>query len=83
MPDAIEGEHLPTRVGYEDKLQAGRDPGEDDKLADEPFSDGLHRNSVVSKPTVASAGIIAQVKKQDVEVLDWRGDTWLCQRYAA
>lgn len=74
---------MPTRVGYEDKLQSGRDPGEDDKLADEPFSGGLCRNSLVVEPTVASAGLITQVKKQDVEVLEWRGDTWLCQRHAA
>ncbi len=30
MPDAIECEHLPTQVGYDDELQSGRDPDEDD-----------------------------------------------------
>ncbi len=35
VPDAIECEHLPTRVGYDDELQSGRDPNEDDEHADE------------------------------------------------
>ncbi len=29
MPDAIECEHLPTQVSYNDELQSGRDPDED------------------------------------------------------
>ena len=32
---AIEGEHLPTVVGYNTELQSGQDPEEDDKRADE------------------------------------------------
>jgi hypothetical protein len=35
MQLAIEGEHLPTEVGYDAKLQSGQDPGEDDELANE------------------------------------------------
>jgi hypothetical protein len=35
MPVAIEGEHLPTKVGYDAELQSGQDPGEDDEQADE------------------------------------------------
>ncbi len=35
VPDAIECEHLPTQVSYDDKLQSGRDPDEDDEQADE------------------------------------------------
>ncbi len=35
VPDTIECEHLPTQVGYDDELQSGRDPDEDDKHADE------------------------------------------------
>ncbi len=35
VPDAIECEHLPTQVGYDDELQSGRDPDEDDQHADE------------------------------------------------
>ena len=31
----IEGEHLPTEVGYDAELQSGQDPGEDDEDADE------------------------------------------------
>jgi hypothetical protein len=32
---AIEGDHLPTEVGYNAELQSDEDPGEDDKHADE------------------------------------------------
>ncbi len=35
VSDAIECEHLPTQVGYDDELQSGRDPDEDDEHADE------------------------------------------------
>ncbi len=41
VPDAIECEHLPTQVGYNDELQSGRDPNEDNKHADELPSDGF------------------------------------------
>ncbi len=34
-PDAIECEHFPTQFGYDDELQSGRDPDEDDEHADE------------------------------------------------
>ncbi len=34
VPDSIESEHLPTQVGYDDKLQSGRAPDEDDEHAD-------------------------------------------------
>ncbi len=34
VPDAIECEYLITQVGYDDELQSGRDPDEDDKHAD-------------------------------------------------
>ncbi len=40
-PDAIKCEHLPTQVGYDDKLQSGRDPDEDDEHADELPWDGF------------------------------------------
>ena len=32
---AIKGQHLPTEVCYNAKLQSGEDPGEDDEHADE------------------------------------------------
>jgi hypothetical protein len=35
VPVAIEGEHLPTEVGYNAELQSGQDPGEDDEHTDE------------------------------------------------
>ncbi len=41
MPDTIECEHLPTQVGYDDELQSGRDPDEDDEHADELPWDGF------------------------------------------
>ena len=31
---AIEGEHLPTEVGYDAKLQSDQNPGEDDEHTD-------------------------------------------------
>ena len=41
MPDAIKYGHLPTQVSYDDELQSGRDPDEDDKHADELSDRGL------------------------------------------
>ena len=35
VPVAIEGENLPTEVGYDAILQSGQDPGEDNEHADE------------------------------------------------
>ncbi len=35
VPDAINCEHFPTQVGYDDELQSGRDPDKDDEHADE------------------------------------------------
>ncbi len=35
VPDAIECEHLPTQVGFDDEPQSGRDPDEDDEHRDE------------------------------------------------
>jgi hypothetical protein len=35
MSMAIKGEHLPTEVGYDTKLQSGQDPGEENEHADE------------------------------------------------
>ncbi len=41
VPDAIECEHLPTQVSYDDELQSGRDLDEDDEHADELPWDGF------------------------------------------
>ena len=38
MPVAIEGEHLPTEVGYNVERESGQDPGENDEPADEQMS---------------------------------------------
>jgi hypothetical protein len=35
MPVTIEGEHLPTEVIYNAKLQSGQNPGEDEEHTDE------------------------------------------------
>jgi hypothetical protein len=35
VPVAIEGEHLPTEVGYNAELQSGQDPGEVNERTDE------------------------------------------------
>lgn len=44
----FEGEHLPAQIRYNNKLQSGQDPVEDDKHTDELHGDGplsLCRNS--------------------------------------
>ena len=41
VPVAIEGEHLPTVVGYDAELQSGHDRGEDDEQTDELPLDGF------------------------------------------
>ncbi len=82
VPDAIECEHLPTQVGYDDELQSGRDPDEDDEHADELRWDSLCGNSLVIQTDCCSScpsgwsQIILEVKMLDVEVLDWCGYTW-------
>ena len=35
VPVTTEGEHLPTEVSYDTKLQSGQDPGEDYENTDE------------------------------------------------
>jgi hypothetical protein len=37
VPVAIEGEHLPTEVGYDTELQSYQDPGEEDELPRDGF----------------------------------------------
>ncbi len=41
VPDAIEWEHLPTQVGYDDELQSGWDPDEHNEHADDLPWDGF------------------------------------------
>ncbi len=58
MPDAIESEHLPTQVGYDDGLQSGRDPDEDESMQmsfPEMVSDSLCRNSLVMQTDCCSS----------------------------
>ncbi len=48
VPDAVECEHLPIQVSYDDELQSGRDPDEDEQMSfPETVSDRLCRNSLV------------------------------------
>ena len=74
VPVAIEGERLPTEVGYDAKLQSGQDPGEDDDHADNCLRetyDSLCRNSlfVQTDNMICCPGgwsqMIPQVKKPD------------------
>ncbi len=85
MPDAIECEHLPTQVGYDDELQSGRDPDEDDEQQmsfPETVSDSLCRNSLVMQTDCCSSCLggwsqtMLEVKMLDVKVLGWCGYTW-------
>ncbi len=76
MPDAIECEHLHTQVGYDDELQSGRDPDEDDEHADflRRFRTVCAEMIWLCKPIVAAAGgglskTILEVMMLDVEVL--------------
>jgi hypothetical protein len=73
MPVAIEGEHFPTEVGYDAKLQSGQDPGEDDEHADELSV--VQTNNFISCPG-GWFQTNPQMKKPYVEVLGWRGYTW-------
>ncbi len=41
VSDAIECEHLPTQVGYDNELQSSRDPDEDDEHANELLLDSF------------------------------------------
>ena len=49
MPVVIEGEHFPTVIGYDAKLQSCQDPGEDDEQMSFPemVSNSLCINSLV------------------------------------
>ncbi len=85
VPEAIECEHLSTKVGYEDELQSGRDSDEDDELQmsfPEMVSDSLCRSSLVMQTDCCSScpggqpQTILEVKMLDVEVLGWCGYTW-------
>ncbi len=83
MPDTIKCEHLPTQVSYDEELQSGRDPGEDDELQmsfPETVSDSLCRNSLVMQTDCCSScpgdwsQMILEVKI--LEVLGWCGYMW-------
>ncbi len=85
MPDAIECEHLPTQVGYNDELQSGRDPDEDNEQQmsfSETVSDSLCRHPLVMQTDCCSScpggwsQTILELKMLDVEVLGWCGYTW-------
>ncbi len=55
VSDAIECEHLPTQVGYDDELQSGRDPDEVNEHADELPWDSLCRNYLVMQTDCCSS----------------------------
>ncbi len=81
----IECEHLPTQVSYDDKLQSGRDPDEDDEHADELPGDGFwqfvqkffgYANRLLQQLSSDWSQTILEVKMLDVEVLGWCSYTW-------
>ncbi len=85
MQDPIECEHLPTQVGYDDKLQSGRDPMRTTSMQmsfPETVSDSLCRNSLVMQTDCCSScpgrwsQTILEVKMLHVEVLGWWGYMW-------
>ncbi len=86
VPDAIECEHWPTQVGYDDELQSGRDPDEDDKHTDDLPWDGFwqfvqkffgYGNRLLQQLSGwLSQTIFGGGKILDVEVLGWCGYTW-------
>ncbi len=75
--------NLPTEVGYDDELQSGRDPDEDDEMSfPETVSDNLCLKSLVMQTDCCSScpgdwsQMILEVKILDVKVLGWCGYTW-------
>ncbi len=82
VPDAIECEHLPTQVGYDDELQSGWDPDEDDEhVCRWAF---LRRFLTVCaeiiwlcKPIVAAAAVrVAGLRRS------WRWRCWMWRSWA-
>ncbi len=85
VTDAIECEHLPTQVSYDDELLSGRDPDEDDEHADELPWDGFwqfvqkffgYAKRLLQQLSGWLSQTILEVKMLDVEVLGWSGYTW-------
>ncbi len=72
VPDTIEGEHLATQVSYDDELQLGQDPDEDDEYADELSWDVCAEIIWLCKPTVASAVQVAGLRQS----CRWRSRMW-------
>jgi hypothetical protein len=80
---AIEGEHLPTEVGYDAKCSQVKTPVR--KTSEQTsfwVSDSFCRNSSVvqTHSFISCPGgwsqTTLQVKKPDLEVMGWRGYTW-------
>ena len=83
MPVAIEGEHLPTEVGFDADLQSPPVRTTSRQMSfNETVSDSLCRNSSVVQTHSfincpdGRSQTIPQGKKLDVEVLGWHGYTW-------
>ncbi len=81
MPHAIECEHLPTQVGYDDELQSGRDPDEATSMQmcfPETISDSLCRNYLVMQTDCCSScpGGWSKTILEVKEVLGCCGYTW-------
>ncbi len=80
VPDAIECEHFPTQVGYDDELQSGRDPDEEDEHADElslrQFLTVCVEILWLCKPIVAAAVQVAGLRRS------WRWRCWMWRSWA-
>ncbi len=80
VPDAIKCENLPTRVGYDDELQSGQDPDENDEHADELPWDGfwqfVQELFWLCKPIVAPAVRVTVLRRS------WRWRCWMWRSWA-
>lgn len=84
VPDAVECEHLPNKVGNDDELQSGLDPDEDDKHADELPWDVFWRflakivcgQNCFSSCLDGWSQMVLEVKMVDAEAVDWCGHMW-------
>ncbi len=80
VPDAIECEHLPTQVGYDDKLQSGRDPDEDDEHADELHWDSFWQ--FVQKLFGYANRLLQQLSRVAGLRRSWRWRCWMWRSWA-
>ncbi len=78
VPGAIKCEHLPTQVGYDNELQSGRDPDEDDEHEDELPWDSFWQfvQKSLCQPIVAAAVQVVCLRQS------WRWKCWMWRSWA-